>query len=156
MKLICLLGRAFTITVTILTRFNFNTIFLYLPQKVFFSVESYLISRYWKETYQFDAVWNLCIVTHSLSLKLQLNWFVLWDYNYTLKKVKLIFSFKLTLDINKTADVGNIRQKKHLRTTLKHLKKTKVRINITPSIEYQKRKKDAEGKVWPKSKSHSN
>jgi hypothetical protein len=56
-----------------------------------------------------------------------------------------MFSFKLTLDINKTADVGNIRQKKHLRTTLKHLKKTKVRINITPSIEYQKRKKDAEG-----------
>ncbi len=56
-----------------------------------------------------------------------------------------MFSFKLTLDINKTADVGNIRQKKFLRTTLKHLKKTKVRIYITPSIEYQKRKKDAEG-----------
>ncbi len=57
-----------------------------------------------------------------------------------------MFSFKLTLDINKTADVGNIRQKKLLKTTMKHLKKTKVRIYITPSIEYQKRKKDSEGK----------
>ena len=51
------------------------------------------------------------------------------------------------VDTNKTADMGNIRQKKLLKTTMKHLKKTKVRINITPSIEYQKRKKDSEGKV---------